>query len=232
MRTLDDNLEVIDEPRDSINWYPLRPMDGGPLPAAPPKIGRWAYEPKWDGRRILMHRSGFMFNRRGERMAPRNEAAYEAAMRELKKTYFDRLYCSWLDCEGLGRVHPEMYAGCVVALDLATAWSTSPGATYMERRSMLVKVADAFGWETITPDTDPAVRDKVFILPVFGEPEARKAWPVGQARQPRTKLGRLHKRDHPLIEGFVAKRIDSLYEPMKKPDHKVACWVKHRHHAR
>ena len=29
--------------------YPARPINGGPLELAPPKPGRWYYEPKYNG---------------------------------------------------------------------------------------------------------------------------------------------------------------------------------------
>lgn len=50
--------------------YPLRPINGGPLPRARPKSGTWLYEPKINGWRAIVNtRTGAMWNRHGKRLS-------------------------------------------------------------------------------------------------------------------------------------------------------------------
>src|ERR1043165_28768 len=95
--------------------YPLRPVNGGPLPKALPKTGRWIYEPKYNGWRTLVHvPTGAMFNRKCEPLSIASEFAQGVALRQ---SALDADAFEWADCEALERRH-GIGRGSLIVLDV------------------------------------------------------------------------------------------------------------------
>lgn len=106
--------------------FPARPVNGGSLESASPKIGEWIYEAKYNGWRALVHApSGTMFNRQGWELAIADE--FKEALELLKASDFE-----WLDCEALERRN-KIGRGTLIVLD-----AVIPG-TYLDRRAALEK---------------------------------------------------------------------------------------------
>ena len=87
--------------------YPARPINGGPLELAPPKPGRWFYEPKYNGWRALVHApTGAMFDRHGQPLSI--AGLLGSALKRLSTValVIDGMPVAWFDCEVLGRRHP------------------------------------------------------------------------------------------------------------------------------
>ena len=94
----------------SILTYPARPLNGGDLKYALPKIGAWSYTPKYNGWRAMVHvPTSAMWNRHGERLTIARE--FSIALAILKRTPFE-----WLDCEALERRH-DLGRGSLIVLD-------------------------------------------------------------------------------------------------------------------
>jgi ATP-dependent DNA ligase len=109
--------------------FPARPINGGALERALPKVGRWRAEPKWDGWRLLLHvPSGAMFNRLGEPLSI--GAEFNTAARWLRDQPDPTII--WLDCEALARRH-KLARGTLIVLD-----AVLPHRTYLERRMKLL----------------------------------------------------------------------------------------------
>ncbi len=83
--------------------YPLRPINGGPLPKSAPKTGDWTYEAKVNGWRALVHcESGRMFNRKGEPLSIAGQ--FDGVLNALEGACNDPAL-EWLDCEAFERRH-------------------------------------------------------------------------------------------------------------------------------
>jgi ATP-dependent DNA ligase len=110
--------------------FPARPINGGALDRALPKVGRWRAEPKWDGWRLLLHvPSGAMFNRLGEPLSIGHE--FDKAARWLRDKPDPTIL--WLDCEALSRRH-ALARGTLIVLD-----GILSRRTYLERRMRLLE---------------------------------------------------------------------------------------------
>ena len=107
-------------------FYPLRPVNGGPLDRALPKSCDWHYEPKVNGWRTLVHvPTGTMFNRKGERLSIEKEFSVALCRLGVGDEF------EWLDCEALDRRH-KFGRGSLIVLDWPVA-----GLTYLQRREAL-----------------------------------------------------------------------------------------------
>lgn len=203
-----------------IPSYPLRPTNGGPLNLARPKRGQWAYEPKINGWRALVHApTGQMWNRRGERLSIEKEFA---AVLEAIRTADLPPEMEWLDCEALERRH-ALGRGSLVILD----YIPTDKATYDDRKLLL---ADAIhpcgetraGFERWQFDRVPPPADRVLLFQSpFTASDLDYYWQSLQA---------LNKRwNAEVFEGFVAKRTDSPYpRQLRSPNQESPHWVKHR----
>lgn len=110
--------------------YPARPINGGPLDAALPKMGRWSYEAKYNGWRGLLHlESGKMWNRHGKPLTITGK--FTKAIEEAQHI-FNGMY-DWLDCEAMSMRHTKS-KGTLIVLDLME------GGQYWERRADLEKL--------------------------------------------------------------------------------------------
>jgi hypothetical protein len=111
--------------------YPARPINGGHLDRALPKVGEWSYEPKYNGWRAIIHvPSGTMWNRHGKLLSIARE--FETALAILKRTGIE-----WLDVEALERRH-ALGRGSLIVLD----WPTGGGVydTYKSRTEALFRM--------------------------------------------------------------------------------------------
>ena len=206
----------------TLPTYPARPMNGGPLPSAPPKLGgRWWYEPKYNGWRVLVHTpSGTCFNRHGQRLSIEKE--FFSALSQLQAN------CpfEWLDCEGLERRH-GIGRGTLIVLDTLDR----DRGLYSERKSAL----DAWGPHRDRPCTIPVLAgprehyaperpepDSIYRAPRWEVDFATDGmWPWMQAINQRWACD--------FYEGLVAKRADSPYpRQLTDSSRHTSDWVKHR----
>jgi hypothetical protein len=186
--------------------YPARPLNGGPLETAPPKAGRWCYEPKYNGWRALVHvPTGTMFNRHGARLSISPE--FTGALALLRRSPFE-----WLDCEALERRH-SIGRGTLVVLDYV-----APPTPYLARRELLSGQdwPVALGSRESFPDHAVTLSASV---------EASQAFPLWHRLQEdnRVSFG------CDFYEGLVGKRADSLYPvQLVSPEQTMPHWIKHR----
>jgi hypothetical protein len=217
--------------------YPLRPVNGGPLPQAQPKHGLWDYGPKLNGWRAWVHpATRRMFNRENEPLSITKNFA----------PVLDRLQAhaphlpDWIDVEALSRRVP-VGKGSLIILD------TPLPQNYDSRQQLLYNVfigkrgiAILWAHEQLPPPENE--------LLLFGYTYADAATQEAQLRglnpQPSTlnldpdlfptaawsRLQAVNKAlGCELFEGLVAKRMDSLYPlQLRSPTIEFPFWMKHR----
>lgn len=186
---------------------PPAPLNGGPLDVAPPKVGRYAYEPKIDGRRIIVHApSGAVWNQYGQpSVAMRDHEKFISACDALATCGF-----VWLDCELMEYRH-DMMRGAFVVLDLVV-----PNVCYSLRRVALER---AFPLLPSAGELTSEDFGRVYLIPAADDGLA-----LSRRLQAENKaLGRK------FYEGVVAKRTISMYPTHNhSPKTKTADWIKHR----
>ncbi|HEV7924441.1 MAG TPA: hypothetical protein VGR14_03755 [Verrucomicrobiae bacterium] len=193
--------------------YPARPINGGHLKYALPKVGQWSYEPKYNGWRGLLHvPTGAMWNRHGKRLSIASEFAKAAG--KLKLTPFE-----WLDVEALHRRH-RLGRGTLIVLDPVMRPDLPP-QPYTERVQLLYDYLVEPEWAECLPQGVKPADNAVYIPPVYGEGERDELWK--QLQEVNKSLG------CDFYEGLVAKRDDSLYPiQLNSPDQCTPTWMKHR----
>jgi hypothetical protein len=223
--------------------YPARPVNGGPLPHAQPKHGDWAWEPKFNGWRALVHGpTGTMFNRHLQPLSIAGE--FTAALDLLKGTRLE-----WLDCEALERRH-HLGQGTLILLDyLPVLPHGCP--PYLQRRGLL-ELACGFGHIAKYQDLHrPPPTHTVLLTPSYRDPDGTglpeflrgqlAALPTPHAgpgtldfglwtilQNCNRTLGCLKRANH-FYEGLVAKRCDSPYPLQRRSDAQdFPFWMKHR----
>jgi hypothetical protein len=197
--------------------YPLRPINGGPLPRARIKPGVWSYEPKINGWRAVVNtRTGEMWNRKGERLSIEKEFA--EVLDTLRSVSLPESM-TWLDCEALERRH-NVGRGSLVVLDyIPTGYDKTP---YLQRRETIrLALCNSPAWEAWRVEDCPRENKLMFFDCCYDDGGKAAAW---------DHLQRLNTRFHAeLFEGLVAKRTDSLYPPqLRSPSLEFPLWVKHR----
>ncbi len=195
--------------------YPLRPVNGGRFDKAPAKHGDWAYEPKVNGWRTLVHTpTGTMFNRHGQRLSIEHE--FGPALAILKNCPLE-----WLDCEGMERRH-GLLRGCLIVLD----WPTEKLSYNVRQAELYTCLHHIPGVHSLAPFAVPTkLTDSVlmFAHTCDGEGQAvlKECWKKLQ------DLNRVLGCE--FYEGFLAKRRDSLYPfQLRSPSEEFPQWVKHR----
>ena len=192
----------------------LEPMLAAPKPALPHGEG-WVYEPKWDGFRSLVHRSGDEVDlaSRGQRPLTRYFPELRAPFRGLPAdpVVLDGeivvVTGDGLDFDALSqRIHPatsrinllaEQTPAEFVAFDLlAIGGQDLRRSPLGERRRRLEKLLSA---------VSPPIR----ITPATTDPEAAQRWFV--------------QLEGSGLDGVIAKRLDEPYLPGKR------AWVKRKH---
>ena len=203
----------------AIPTFPARPVNGGTLELAGPKIGRWFAEPKYNGWRALVHvPTGTMFNRHGKRLTIEKEFA--KALEILREAYAD---IEWLDCEALERRH-GIGRGTLIVFDYL-----DHTACYQERRTRL-------NLEVPTLDIDAKPEHQsAYLTPTWLSGEARQRrkgfdnavslWADLQATNRKWNTTGLNE----FYEGIVMKRADSIYPmQLRSSDQATPYWMKHR----
>jgi hypothetical protein len=202
--------------------YPARPTNGGALERALPKVGAWAWQPKIDDWRVVIHvPTRRVWNREGEPSAIRHKIARAL---DLLPPVFD-----WLDAGVVG-LRTRLALNSIVVFDYMPP-TGEEGATYSERRTHLEEVFDDELPRSIELATGPQVRDRVFLIPEYARADERANvyWnhplAIYQALQAENaELGKLR-----LYEGLVAKRIDKPYPlQLRSPRTETPWMVKHR----
>lgn len=189
--------------------YPARPVNGGDLTKAAPKVGHWLYEGKVNGWRALVHApSHTMFNRHGGRLSIAGE--FRSVLGQLgeisRKTDF-----IWFDCEALERRH-DLGRGSLIVLDYVPLQTQS---NFTQRKANLHQWIER---ELLTGFID---RDRLYVLPEFGDSKALEVWSILQEQNAHLGV--------PFWEGMVAKRADSIYPiQLRSAKEEFPFWVKHR----
>lgn len=192
--------------------FPMRPVDGGPLPKSPKKLFHCSYEAKINGRRVMLQpETKQAWNRHGQKsdasLTREQWESLQSAARDMGESFgFDPKEL-WFDAEAIHNRLPEGQ-GSIILIDVLT------DEGYELRRQML---------EHRYPILNESVRlveDEIYLAQSFTATESIDAWSKLQERN--KQLG------YELFEGFVAKRCDSLYIPIKSADSKSSSWIKHR----
>ena len=215
--------------------YPARPINGGPLPRALPKRGRWTYEPKVNGWRALVHvPTGAMWNRHGERLSIEREFApvlerlreWWHSLEPWQRQSTETRYCvaesaEWLDCEALER-RLSVGKGSLVILDLPMNrgdYGTRMGALY--ECFIETGVAQAWGHEQFPPPSG-ALLSFAYTYD-DGDHEMLPSFAWERLQEVNRAFG------CELFEGLVAKRLDSKYPvQLRSATEEFAGWMKHR----
>lgn len=178
--------------------YPARPINGGPLPLAAPKTGRWLYEPKFNGWRALIHTpTGTVFNRHGRLLSIRDE--FGDALLTLRKLPFE-----WMDVEALQRRH-RIARGTLIVLD-----AVMPGS-YEQRRSALERCL------TLAEPPSSIRPDSVYLTPSLECPPWEELQAANASCGDEFYEGVVAKR---------ADSIYPVQ--LRNPDEAFPFWVKHR----
>ena len=189
--------------------YPARPVNGGHLDHALPKVGAWSYEPKYNGWRAIVHvTTGTMWNRHGRRLTI--AAEFSTALALLKRSGFE-----WLDVEALERRH-DLGRGSLIILDC-------PGLNlpYESRVNLLQRNIAGAGLGICLAHVQKPKDNAVYLPPVHSLSDLDDLWMQLQ------DVNRAF--DCPFYEGVVAKRNDSLYPiQLNNPDQATPTWMKHR----
>jgi len=203
--------------------YPARPVNGGALDSALAKVGAWAWQPKINDVRAIIHRpSGVMWNRHGARLVRSSEYAQLIAA---LPPCFD-----WLDVGLLGpRMQFKIAAVCIVIFDYIPP-DSERADNYSKRRVYLEEV---FGnavlpWSTELADAGGVV-DCVFLIPEFcrTSPEQRTGDPLHYYKRMQAENMELGRRR--IYEGLVAKRTDKPYPvQLRSPETETPWMMKHR----
>jgi ATP-dependent DNA ligase len=196
-----------------IPSYPLRPTNGGPLHRARPKRGQWAYEPKVNGWRALVHApTGKMWNRQGKRLSIEREFAF--VLKALQDAELPPEF-EWLDCEAFERRH-ALGRGSLVLLDYIPKDNT-PYQTRRENIQSLQIIS------TLDPLTSPQ-NDMLWCLPDYREDDILPPAEIWEILQDYNK-----KHNAEVFEGLVAKKLDSTYpRQLRSPNLETPHWIKHR----
>lgn len=197
--------------------YPLRPINGGPLPRARPKSGTWLYEPKINGWRAIVNtRTGAMWNRHGKRLSIEREFA--EVIGALRSASLPESL-TWLDCEALERRH-NVGKGSLVILDYMP--SGFDNASYEDRRRIILEAMRHVPlWEMWRVDERPKENMLMSFRDCYGDGEKDEAW---------NRLQNLNQTyNAEFFEGLVAKRANSPYQiQLRSPSTEFPSWVKHR----
>ena len=220
--------------------FPLRPMSGGNLDKNKfTGVGTYAFEPKVNGWRTLVHTpSGTMFNRQGERLSIEKEfAVVLERLRTVANPHFE-----WLDCEAFERRH-ELGRGSLVLLDPPCY----PGQ-WKDRNSAAILLLHATSWPFLhepPPQNElltfayhftdygidkPAAGDMALALEshaLFERFDGEDIDGLYTGWVQMKKANRALKCE--LFEGLVAKRTDSLYPfQLVSPEKETSDWIKTR----
>lgn len=214
--------------------YPPAPTNGGRLDVTTPrKVGDWAWQPKIDDWRGVVHVPTLrVWNQYGRRSTVAEQGKIEKALADLNATigaYCPE--CQWLDI-GIMENRHDMMRGCIVVFD----WMVEQ-LNYDERRQPLARTLMTLpenvagmltnlneGWKF--KDTVYLVNDwrsergssKFGSYNIVLDPLGLQEFLLEQNRL----LGRK------FFEGLVAKMVSARYPFFHRPKTKTPAWIKHR----
>jgi hypothetical protein len=205
-----------------IPSYPLRPINGGPFKPDRLKRGLWAYEPKVNGWRAVVHApTGEMWNRQGKRLSIEKEFA--AVLEAIRNADLPP-EMEWLDCEAFERRH-ALGKGSLVLLD----YIPTDKATYTERQQALydslshIPAWHSWGVEQFMPPENSLLS----FAYTYSQDNNDAYLDPAAAWERLQEVNKLWNAE--VFEGFVAKRIDSPYpRQLRSPNQESPYWVKHR----
>jgi|CZKV01.1.fsa_nt_gi hypothetical protein len=216
--------------------FPLRPVNGGPLPRALPKSGLWGYEPKVNGWRAWVHcPTRRMFNRHNEPLSI--TAEFTPVLNRLHD-WFDGLgpdlgpWFEWLDTEAFARRH-ALGRGSLVLLDAPLAPGIKPvrdQAIY--DHIIATDVGESWAHEQFAPPEN-ALLSFAYHYEDEAVQRAFGATVIDPDLFPLAAWTRLQACNRALqaevFEGLVAKRLDSTYPlQQRSADQEFPFWMKHR----
>lgn len=190
--------------------YPARPVNGGRLESAPPKVGPWICQPKIDDWRAILHApTGRIWNRHGQPLSI--AADIQPAIRFIQSRDYE-----WLDVGVLERRH-EILKGRIVIFD----WIT-PVRGHIERRTCL-----KCDFDTLPASPRNAGDRLVFLIPEWAGDKIEVSYAALQFINAdiKNQLGTAHN----FYEGLVCKRTDKPYPVQLLSPNKETPWmIKHR----
>jgi hypothetical protein len=203
-------MTLLDTPK--LVGYPPAPSNGGALQGAPPKVGAWSWEPKFDDRRVVIHTpTGTIWNQYGElSIGHREREKFADALARLRKCDFE-----WID-GGLMEYRHDMMRGSVIVFD-----NMDIERPYYYRRAALQVEFEQFPLDNL-PER---LAVGTIVAGVYLTPRSNSRDPLeleGWLKAINAKIGRK------FFEGQVAKREDSRYPLGFKPKAVTPLWVKHR----
>lgn len=157
--------------------FPLRPVNGGPLPKAQPKSGRWRYEPKINEWRAWVHPlSGRMWNRHNE---PLSITAEFAPVLQRLRDVWQPGWPAFLDCGSLSRRVP-VGKGSLIVLDFVPPNPAPFDQRMTDLYQLLIggsrgPIAEPWLFEQTVPP-----ENKVLLLPYSYEDEATQLLDLGR----------------------------------------------------
>jgi len=220
--------------------YPLRPVNGGPLPKAQPKRGKYRWEPKVNGWRAWTHtESSLMFNRHNEPLSITKE--FRPVLDRIRDA---RLALKWLDTEAFERRHP-LGRGSLIILDFAPTDPFPAGVTLDERLQIQHEILQNIAQPWAFLHEPPPENELLYFAYTFTDygipvPQSEQDWLADQGHYQGEDVDGIHTAWRQLqevnrllgaevFEGLVAKRLDSRY-PLQShsSDQEFPFWTKHR----
>jgi hypothetical protein len=192
--------------------YPARPVNGGRLENAPPKVGPWIVQPKIDDWRAIVHcPTKRVWNRHGEPSTVAQQGKLDTALWILHYSSFD-----WLDV-GIMENRHDMMRGTIIVFDTMDM----PDFNHVNRRAHLDV---AFPTLAAAP---PVTRDNVFLVPEVRLDAMHSYYKLLQKINGQMK--ERHDTEHNFYEGIVCKRTDKPYPIQLLSPNKETPWmIKHR----
>lgn len=194
--------------------YPPAPVNGGKLDTAPPKVGKWVWQPKVDGWRGVVHVPTRTVWSQYGKLSSINDK-FVVALSYLRD--FTPSQCEWLDVELMENRH-DLMRGCIIILD----W-IEPELPFMRRRALLRSLFPVLPIDVsrLLQETGGQVRDSVYLISQWDDgydPLKLYTW----LKQENELIG------HKFYEGLVAKRVDAPYLFGQKPKQVTPDFIKHR----
>ncbi len=193
---------------------PPAPLNGGKLETAPAKVGQWAWQPKIDDWRAVIHApTRTVWNQYGKPMSIADK--FPVALNHLRAIQSEEAQFEWLDV-GMMQNRHDMMRGSIVILDLIKS-----GEEFCLRRKRLEVMFQLIPMATVLVGRGDLSIDRVYLIPqVIGESDGRLLYHNLQLLN--TAVGRK------FYEGVVCKKLDSVYPFSQQPKTQTPNWIKHR----
>lgn len=213
--------------RPSLITYPARPVNGGRLESAPPKVGPWICQPKIDDWRAIVHTpTKRIWNRHGEPMSI--TADLVNALLVLTGFPFE-----WLDVGVIER-RSKILRRSLIVFDWIPVFGPddAPGGLYQDRRAALARnftvLLNAAVIATVLADRHRT--DSVWLVPEHPIDQTQSLYADYQRQNDFLMSEKSPIRlNQPFYEGIVCKRTDKPYPVQLLSPTKETPWmIKHR----